>query len=181
MSLFRSYARQVGALLAVILVLIAIAGCGQAPSNSTASSQDAGDTAEAVLQAYRAYGGAVASLSTTSPTAAADVTNVVGTIPAYDLTGGKPPCAGFLQAVPSLVFALATDAPTVKIAFAGDTPTTLMVVAEGEAIICDERAQFTMTPELTLQQPKAGRYGVWIGRSDLDKPINGKVTVAVGP
>jgi hypothetical protein len=134
-----------------------------------------------VLQAYRDFGGELVALDAANPTVSVDVADLTGTVAAYDLTGGDPPCAGFVRTAPSLVFTLAEAAPAVKITFAGNQVANLVVVEEGEEIVCPEDAAATMTPELTLQSPAAGRYGVWVGRIDMDKPVNGKLTAALAP
>ena len=118
-------------------------------------------------------------LGATTPTATADVTNLTGTTPAYALTQGDPACAGYVQNLPSLVFTLTTEEQAIQVDFAGNTTTTLIAVAEGEEIICDENAPLTRTPQLVLTQPKAGRYGIWIGRTDMQEPINGRLTVSL--
>jgi hypothetical protein len=77
------------------------------------------------------------------------------------------------------VFTLADTAPTLKLAFAGNQASNLIVVQEGEEIVCPEVAAATITPEITLQAARPGRYGVWVGRIDMDKPVDGKLTVTI--
>jgi hypothetical protein len=158
--------------------MFVLAGCGQSAATPTPVDDDNAEGPAAVLAAYRDYGGTITAVDAANPSLTTDVTNVVGTIPVFDITQGNPPCAGFVQAVPSSVFTLAADGGTLDVAF---TTTTLILVAEGEDIICDEKAPVTMTPELNVQQPKAGRYGVWVGRTDMQQPINGKLTVTLTP
>jgi hypothetical protein len=178
------------ALVAFCLVCLALlAGCNQgaAPaasqgdSTQTATSQGDSDSAAAVLEAYRSYGGDIANLTAASTFASTDVADVVGTIPAYDLTGGNPPCAGFVQAVPSLVFSLADAVAGVQVNFTGNQPTSLIVVQEGEDIVCAEDSAPTMTPSVFLAKPPAGRYGVWVGRVNMDEPVQGKLTASITP
>ena len=55
---------------------------------------------------------------------------MTGTIDAYSLTGGQPPypvCAPGAEPC----FTLAADQPAVKVSFAGNQATNLMVVKEG--------------------------------------------------
>ncbi len=61
----------------------------------------------------------------------------------------------------------------------GNQATNLIVVKQGGDIDCPEVAAATLTPEITLKDAKAGQYGIWVGRIDMDKPVNGKLTVAL--
>ncbi|MBK8048242.1 MAG: hypothetical protein IPK16_14645 [Anaerolineales bacterium] len=166
------------AALALLFAMFVLAGCGQSSTVNTDVNETEDDSAAAVLQAYRESGDQIIELSATNPATSIDVTNLVGTVPAYDLTQGNPPCAGFMQAIPSLVFTLPEGVATVDVAFKGDAPSTLVLVAEGEAILCDKDAP-GLTPEMSVSDPVAGRYGVWIGRADMRTPVNGKLTVSV--
>ena len=168
--------------MTVLVCLSAVAGCAQAPA-TPAPTQDeaANESAAAVLQAYREYGGEVVALDANTVSATAHVTDLTGTVPAYSLTQGDPPCSGFVRTAPSLVFTLPDAATALQVAFVGDQATNLIIVQEGEEIVCPEVEAATMRPEITLQQPGAGRYGVWVGRIDMDKPVNGQLTVTVTP
>jgi hypothetical protein len=166
-----------GALLSAALIVLSACG-GQAPTEAAESSAPS-DTAAEVLEAYRSFGGSIVALDAAAPSATVEVADLTGTIPAYDLTGGNPPCSGFIRQAPSLVFTLAADQPAVHLAFKGNQATNLVVVEEGEDINCPTLAASTVTPELTLEQPTAGRYGVWIGRIDMDKPVEGTLTVTL--
>jgi len=171
--------RCICALALVVFALAALAGCNAPQASSSPPAQPKNDTAESIMQAYRQYGGEVVELGATAPSATVAVTDLTGTIPAYSLTQGNPPCAGYLQSLPSMIFTLAADEPAIEIALVGNTSTTLIVVAEGEKIICDESAPITLTPKLVVPHPKAGRYGVWVGRTDMQEAVNGKLTVSV--
>jgi hypothetical protein len=165
---------------AFLACLMFVAGCAQSqPAPTATAAAMESDSASAVLQAYREYGGDVVPMDATTPSVTVDVADLTGTIAAYSLTGGDPPCTGFVRTAPSLVFTLASDAPALQVAFAGNQASNLIVVQEGEEIVCPEIAAATNTPEITLDQPKAGRYGVWVGRIDMDKPVDGKLTVTL--
>ena len=171
-----------GALL--LMVLIAVTACGSTqptPAATTEAAADsaASDTAASVLAAYRAFGGDIVALSAEAPSTEAAVADLTGTIPAYSLTGGNPPCPGFIRQAPNLVFTLADAAPEVHLAFTGNQATNLIVVQEGEEIMCPEVAAATLTPSITLTDAQAGRYGVWVGRIDMEQPVDGKLTVTV--
>ena len=184
MPILRSSAGRIILTAALLACMVAVAACGSSQPTPAATSQAASDSgtsdsAAAVLDAYRNYGGKIVALDASTPSTTVDVPDLTGTIPAYTLTGGNPPCPGFVRQAPSLVFTLAADAPGVQIAFAGNQATNLIVVQEGEEIVCPEVAAATLTPEITLKDAKAGRYGVWVGRIDMDKPVDGKLTVTL--
>lgn len=170
-----------GILLTLLLAVLLAAACGQPETTPDDVNEPEEDTAAAVLEAYRNFGGEIQELSATNPTLTSEVDDLQGTVPAYDLTGGNPPCTGFVRAVPSLVFTLGADASAVKVAFAGNALSTLIVVAEGEEIVCDPAASPVLKPEMMLETPKAGRYGVWIGRADNQVTLDGALTVTLEP
>jgi hypothetical protein len=187
MSLLRTLASRFILGAALVICLIAGAACAgpqPAPAGAdTTASDGAGDAAAgdaaAVLEAYRTFGGDIVALDATTPSTTVDVVDLTGTVPAYSLTGGNPPCSGFIRTAPSLVFTLAEAAAQVDVAFAGNQASNLIVVQEGEEIVCPEVDAATITPEITLEDVKAGRYGVWVGRIDMEKPVDGKLTVTV--
>jgi hypothetical protein len=183
----RTYPDYAGRLIAGAVLsaaLIVLSGCGgaqpaaSAPTEAAESSASS-DSAAAVLEAYRSFGGSIVALDAATSSVTVDVADLTGTIPAYDLTGGDPPCTGFIRQAPSLVFTLAEDQPAVHLAFKGNQATNLVIVEEGEEITCPLLAASTATPEVTLEQPAAGRYGVWVGRIDMDKPVEGTLTVTI--
>jgi hypothetical protein len=167
---------RVAALLCAALILI---GCAAAAPATPEPQSGESDAAAAALEAYRTYGGEIVELGAAEPVATVQVSNMVGTIPSFSLTQGNPPCAGFVQAAPSLVFTLAEGAAALQIGFDGNVETSLIAAIEGEEIICDESAPFTRTPTLTVPEPGAGRYGIWVGRMDMQNPASGTLTVTV--
>lgn len=180
MSIVHQLANYLARSMVVVTCLLVIAACGgQSQPTPAAQNQSGGDDAAAVLQAYREYGGEIAALDAANPSKTVDITSLTGTIPAYSLTQGDPPCAGFVRTAPNLVFTLAADTPSVQVDFAGNQGTNLIVVQEGEEIVCPEVEAATLKPSITLSQAKAGRYGVWVGRIDMDKPVDGKLTVSI--
>lgn len=190
MPKMRTFAGRLAVGAAVIACLMFLAACGgssQATATATAAAA-AGDSAAGsaasgdaagVLAAYQNFGGEIVALDANNPSTTTDVADLTGTIAAYSLTGGQPPCAGFVRQAPSLVFTLAADQPAVKVSFAGNQATNLIVVKQGGDIDCPEVAAATLTPEITLQDAKAGQYGIWVGRIDMDKPVDGKLTAAL--
>ena len=167
--------------LACLVLLAACGGSSQPAATATADSGSAAssDSAAAVLAAYQNFGGEIVALDADNPSTTTDVADLTGTIAAYDLTGGQPPCPGFVRQAPSLVFTLAADQPGVKVSFAGNQATNLIVVKQGGDIDCPEVEAATLTPEITLQDAKAGQYGIWVGRINMDEPVNGKLTASI--
>ena len=168
-------------ILALLVTLWLVAGCGQSQADTTQAGDQEGDSAETLLQAFQNYGGDVQGLNADAPVATTELVNVFGTIPVYDLTQGNPPCAGYVQKLPSLVFTVGEEIASVEVAFVGELPTNLVVVAEGAKVFCDESAPFSMSPNFTLPDPAPGRYGVWVGRADVQEPIGGVLTVSSDP
>ncbi len=188
MPIARSFAGRgaIGAALVACLILLAACGGSSQPAatatadaGSAASSDAASDSAAGVLAAYQNFGGKIVALDANNPSTTTDVADLTGTIAAYSLTGGQPPCSGFVRQAPSLVFTLAADQPAVKVSFAGNQATNLIVVKQGGEIDCPEVAAATLTPEITLKDAKAGQYGIWVGRIDMDKAVDGKLTAAL--
>jgi hypothetical protein len=190
MPIARAFAGRlaIGAVLVACLIfLVACGGSSQSTVATTsaapaadagAGSADAGDAA-GVLAAYQNFGGKIVALDASNPTATTDVADLTGTIAAYSLTGGQPPCPGFVRQAPSLVFTLAADQPSVKVTFAGNQATNLIVVRQGGDIDCPEVEAATLTPEITIKDAKAGQYGIWVGRINMDDPVNGKLTASL--
>lgn len=164
--------------LLVVLACVSLfaAACNQ--SNSVPGDADvpAEDSAAAVLQAYRQFGGEIQELNAANATITAEVKDLQGTVPAYDLTGGNPPCAGFVRPVPSLVFNLGEGATSVQFEFTGNALSTLIVVQQDETITCDPSAPPAVKSSLSLDKPAAGKYGVWVGRAATTVPLDGTLT-----
>jgi hypothetical protein len=177
---FRLHLTTVALLLGCLMLLAGCSGQAAATPPAAAAAVES-DSAAAVLEAYRSYGGEIANLTMANTLATADVVDLTGTIPAYDLTGGNPPCAGFVRTAPSLVFSLTDAVGAVQVDFTGNQPTSLIVVQEGEDIVCSEDEAPTMTPSLLIQNPTPGRYGVWIGRVNMDETVQGKLTATLAP
>ena len=187
MQIARCFASRIAigaALVACLVVLAACGGSSQPAATATADAgsaagSDAGSAAEGMVAAYQSLGGKIVALDAGNPTATTDVADLTGTIAAYELTGGQPPCPGFVRQAPSLIFTLAADQPAVKVSFAGNQATNLIVAQQGGDIDCPEVAAATLTPEITLTDAKAGQYGIWIGRINMDDPVNGKLTASI--
>lgn len=191
MHIARALAGRFAIGAAVIACLVLLAACGgssqsdtaatatAAAGDSAAGSSELSDSAAAVLKAYANFGGKIAALDASNPTVTTDVADLTGTIAAYELTGGQPPCPGFVSQVPSLVFTLAADQPVVKVSFAGNQATNLIVVKQGGDIDCPEVEAATLTPEITINDAAAGQYGIWVGRINMDDAVNGKLTATI--
>lgn len=186
----RTFAGRLAVGAVVTASLIFLAACGgssqatatataaAAAGDSAAGSADSGDAA-GVLAAYQNFGGEIVALDANNPSTTTAVADLTGTIPAYSLTGGQPPCPGFVRQAPSLVFTLAVDQPAVKVSFAGNQATNLIVVKQGGDIDCPEVAAATLTPEIMIKDAKAGQYGIWVGRINMNEAVNGKLTASI--
>ncbi len=193
MPITRSFAGRVaiGAVLVACLVLLAACGGGSSQSAATATADagsaaassadsDSGSSSAAgMLAAYQSLGGKVVALDANTPSTTTDVADLTGTIAAYSLTGGQPPCPGFVRQAPSLIFTLAADQPAVKVSFSGNQATNLIVAKQGGDIDCPEVDAATLTPEITITNAAAGQYGIWVGRINMDDPVNGKLTASI--
>ncbi len=165
-------------LLATVLVLV-MAGC----ANSQPQPESAAPTesnVDALLNAFRSFGGEVLTIDAATPSVSANV-STVGTMAAATATQGNPPCAGFIETLPSMVFKLDMPASALDLAFDGATNSTIIVLDEAGQIYCDENAPLTAKPTFTLSDPTAQGYAVYIGRTDMQQPASGTLTVTAQP
>jgi hypothetical protein len=170
----------------VVLLLIAVALLAAACGGSTGTETGAATPtlepvpADVLARQLAAYAGPTGTLQAPGETLERPL-NLVGITQAVDLTGGNPPCPGFVDTVPDYVFDLKTDLATLNISFVGTGLSTLMVVTPaGQDIICTDAAEqeITLTPSLELPQPAQGRYMVYVGRGNLSGSNAGKLTVS---
>jgi hypothetical protein len=182
------YTRPFVVILLLIAVALLVAACG----GSTGSENDASTgaatptlepvPAEVLARQMAAYVGQVGALQSPSDTLERPL-NLVGITQAVDLTGGSPPCPGYVDTAPDYVFDLTTALSVLKIGFVGNDLGTVMVVTpEGKEILCtglEGMGEMTLTPSLEIAQPAQGRYMVYVGRGNLSGANTGKLTVSV--
>jgi hypothetical protein len=170
----------------VVLLLIAVAllaaACGGSTSTETGAATPTLEPvpADVLARQLAAYTGPTGTLQTPGETLERPL-NLVGITQAVDLTGGDPPCPGFVDTAPDYVFDLKTDLAALNISFVGTGLSTLMVVTPaGQDIVCTdaEGQEITLTPSLELPQPAQGRYMVYVGRGNLSGANAGKLTVS---
>lgn len=166
------------AVLATLLVLV-VAGCSSTQQQPE-SAAPAEANVQALVDAYRSFGGEVLTIDAGTPTVSANV-STVGTMAAATATQGNPPCAGFIETVPSMVFKLEMAATALDIAFDGATNSTIILLDQEGQIYCDENAPLTAKPTYTLSAPTAKEYAVYIGRTDMQQPASGTLTVTAQP
>ncbi|HNS01265.1 MAG TPA: hypothetical protein PKM78_02655 [Anaerolineae bacterium] len=181
--------RNPRSLVVVLLLTVAallVAACGGAATPAAAPAAGAATPtmeplpAEVLAKQLAAYTGQVGVLQAPNDTLERPL-NLVGITQAVALTGGNPPCPGYVDTAPDYVFDLATDLPKLTVSFVGTDLSTLMVVTPGGSnIFCtdEESQEITLTPSLELTQPAQGRYIVYVGRGNMSGANSGKLTVA---
>ncbi len=166
------------AVLATLLALV-VAGCSST-QQQTESAAPAEANVQALVDAYRSFGGEVLTINADTPTVSTNI-STVGTLAAATVTQGNPPCAGFIETVPSMVFKLDMAATALDIAFDGATNSTIIVLDEGGQIYCDANAPLSAKPTYTLSDPTAKGYAVYIGRTNMQQPASGTLAVTAQP
>jgi hypothetical protein len=172
-------------LFVVVLLLIAVALLAAACGSSTGSETGAATPtlepvpADVLARQLAGYTGQIGTLQAPGDTLERPL-SLAGITQAVSLTGGNPPCPGFVDTVPDYVFDLKTDLAALNISFVGTGLSTLMVVTPaGQDIVCTDAdgQEITLTPSLELPQPKQGRYMVYVGRGNLSGANTGKLTI----
>jgi len=101
-----------------------------------------------------------------------------GDVPAFEFDVEGQLCNGFIGDRPDLAFDWSGEADALSIYFEGDADSTLLVVAPGGDIFCnDDASADNANPMVTIPNPGSGRYAVFVGRVHPDEPVKGKLTV----
>jgi hypothetical protein len=106
---------------------------------------------------------------------------VTGTTQAYALTGGNPPCPGYVNTIPSYVFDVTADLGKLTISFTGSGDATLATVTPTGDILCGDAAASGLKPVQEIAAPAHGRYGVWVGRIQMAEELAGALEVQAAP
>jgi hypothetical protein len=103
-----------------------------------------------------------------------------GDLPAPELATGDTYCGGLITVAPSYAFDWTGQAKAVGVMYEGDGDATLIVRTPDGNFVCSDDAagSANLNPLVILNNPAAGRYLVWVGRTNPDKPVTGKLTVA---
>ncbi len=166
--------------LTVLCVLCAVAwlvaACGSSGSGSAGPTPTPEPLpVDVLVRAIAAYRGPTGTLQAPGDTLTTPL-SVEGITQAVAITGGDPPCPGWVNTVPDYVFRVAADLSTVEVSFDGTTTGTLLVVTpQGARILCSDA--ITARPSLTIAQPAQGTYAVLVGRGNLSGANAGRLTV----
>lgn len=103
------------------------------------------------------------------------VFTATGELPAVELQTGDTLCGGLVNIVPTYVFDWSGDAQGLTLFAEADGDTTLLVRTPDGGFLCADDTDGTrnLNPWLTIPEPAAGRYLVWIGRVDPGAPVSG--------
>jgi hypothetical protein len=103
-----------------------------------------------------------------------------GNLPTPELATADTLCGGLISVAPSYAFEWAGQAKAAAVMFEGNGDATLIVRTPDGKFVCadDASGSGNLNPLVVLENPAAGRYLVWVGRTSPDKPVTGKLTVA---
>jgi hypothetical protein len=102
-----------------------------------------------------------------------------GTIHVSDLELALQNCSGFFNAQPDYAFDWTGTTEELNVHFASDVDGSLAIVTPAGEILCsdDAEASANLNPHIIIGNPAEGRYGVFVGRIQLDAPISGQLTI----
>ena len=103
-----------------------------------------------------------------------------GNLPTPELATSDTLCGGLISVAPNYAFEWSGQAKAAGVMFEGDGDATLIVRMPDGKFVCadDADGNANLNPLVILARPAAGRYLVWVGRTNPDKPVTGKLTVA---
>ena len=158
-----------------LLILLMLGACNTA--STPAPDAAGGATAQSAIDQYT---GEIAAIDSPDDVLAAPV-RVTGTTQAYALTGGNPPCPGYVNTIPSYVFDVTADLGKLTIALDGSGEATLATLTPTGEILCGDAAASGLKPAQAITAPAQGRYGVWVGRIALAEDLAGELEVQAAP
>ena len=106
-----------------------------------------------------------------------------------EVVGGGPVDASYLDGEDCIGYT--TEAPNFRVQWSGEsdelriffTPmdeegdSTLLVRLPDGSWSCNDDSEFSLDPLVLLDDPKAGRYNIWVGSYSPDREISGKLSV----
>jgi serine protease Do len=107
------------------------------------------------------------------------VFTATGELPAVELQTGDTLCGGLVNIVPTYAFDWSGDAKRLTLFVEANSDRTLLVRTPDGSFLCadDTNGPRNLNPWLTMPEPAAGRYLVWIGRVDPGVPASGRLTL----
>jgi len=103
-----------------------------------------------------------------------------GNLPVPELATGDVLCGGLITVAPNLAFEWSGQVKAIGAMFEGDGDATLIVRTPDGKFVCadDVAGSANLNPLVVLGNPAAGRYLVWVGKTNPAKLVTGKLTVA---
>jgi hypothetical protein len=107
------------------------------------------------------------------------VFTATGELPAVEFQTGDTLCGGLVTIAPTYAFDWSGEAQGLTLLAEASSDTTLLVRTPDGSFLCadDTDGPRNLNPWLTIPEPAAGRYLVWIGRVDPDAPVSGMLTL----
>lgn len=105
------------------------------------------------------------------------VFTATGELPAVELQTGDTLCGGLVTIAPTYAFDWSGDAEGLTLFAEANSDTTLLVRTPDGNFLCADDTDGNLNPWLTMPEPAAGRYLVWIGRVDPGAPVSGTLTL----
>lgn len=89
-----------------------------------------------------------------------------------------PDCVGFINDKPVMIVNWQGEADFVDIFFYSDTDPTLVIQGpDGNYVCADDANDNLLDPELTVENPPAGQYKIWVGSYDAGQLIPGLLVI----
>jgi hypothetical protein len=170
-------------LFAIVVGLSACGSAAQTPATGAEGVNANAPMPESVVDtSYATYTGEIGVLDATT-TVVSHPAQPVGTTAASQITQGNPPCPGFIETTPTYIFDLKSDADLLSVYFEGKLDSTVMVITPQEQIECNDNdeAAGNLNPVVKLEKPAQGRYGVFVGRINMQQDLDGKVYATTDP
>ncbi len=134
------------------------------------------DAAERMQAAVAGVKSAVALKAGGKP--ASKAITAAGDLPVPELQTGDALCSGLVSLTPDYAFDWTGDTDVLNLYVEADRDTTLFIRApDGSTLCADDADPSNRNPLLAISQPAKGRYLVWVGRIDPNRPATGALTI----